>query len=74
MVYECVRCGNDGQLRSSRRPGNSLAEYEAMQKRLRDSFLKSCPELCPSCLAELVEWVTSKRQEHQERIRLRYGR
>ncbi len=64
MVVTCILCGKTEQIRSGRngRPG-MLESYEKMKGELQNSFLKTCPNLCQSCLSELHNWVFSPEKE-----------
>lgn len=57
MVYTCLRCGERKEIREGKSTGNSLKAYEQMREELRNSFLKSDAELCPSCLGTLLSFV-----------------
>jgi hypothetical protein len=59
MVYTCLRCGEHKELREGKKTGNSLKAYQQMREELRKSFLKSDAELCPDCLAMVLQFVRS---------------
>ncbi len=60
MVVHCILCGKTDPIRYGRngRPG-MLGSYEKMKVEIQNSFLKTCPELCQSCLSELYNWIFS---------------
>jgi hypothetical protein len=60
MVVHRILCGKTDPIRYGRngRPG-MLGSYEKMKAEIQNSFLKTCPELCQSCLCELYEFVFS---------------
>ena len=78
MIYDCIKCGTRGELRRGKRPGNNQTAYLAMEDQIRNSFLKSCPRLCPDCLSKLVAWMKApahpQRFDHRVRHRMRRRR
>lgn len=60
MTYDCVRCGESGELSRIRNSKNNQTRYVRMSNRLINSYLKiSPPLLCPDCLESLTSWVYS---------------
>jgi hypothetical protein len=59
MICDCVRCGESGELVKVRNARNNQTEHVRMRNRVINSYLKSCPPLCPDCLASLLDWVES---------------
>jgi hypothetical protein len=78
MLIHCIRCGQNEMLRRGRNGAaeSSLTAYERMESDIRNSFLKTCPKLCSSCLSDLFHFVHSPEHEKlfERRLHIRLPR